>query len=77
VVPRVTAVDPFGNPRTQKAVGLVSEGWGTLQLPCHKLASGARYCKLHGITPLVSYANRPNPAGALNVMGLELVRGDF
>ena len=68
---------PIWNARTQKAVGLVSLGWGTAQLPCHELASGAKYCKLHGITPLVPYANRPNPAGALNVMGLELVRGDF
>ena len=23
------------------------------------------------------YANRPNPVGALNVMGLEFVKGDF
>lgn len=68
---------PIWNPRTEKAVGLVSEGWATPQLPCHELASGSRYCKLRGITPLVPYANRPNPAGALNVMGLELVRGNF
>jgi YD repeat-containing protein len=68
---------PIWNARTEKAVGLVSEGWGTSQLPCHELASGSTYCKLHGITPLVPFANRPIPAGALNVMGLELIRGDF
>jgi DNA-binding beta-propeller fold protein YncE len=68
---------PVWNMRTEKAVGIFTSWHSTSKHPCHDLRPGVKYCWLGGITPLMPYANRPNPPGALMVMGLELVRGDF
>jgi YD repeat-containing protein len=68
---------PVWNPRTQKAVGIITSNWGDAKHSCHTLPNGARYCELGGITPLMAYAGRTYPSDVLLGMGLELVRGDF
>jgi tripartite motif-containing protein 71 len=68
---------PVWNMRTLKAVGIISANTSTAKHPCRKLESGARYCWIGQITPLWPYRNRTKPEGALQEMGLTLVRGDF
>ena len=69
---------PVWNPKSLKAVGSFTSWRETAAHPCHHWrGTKNKACWLGGITPLMPYANRANPFGALNVLHLELVRGDF
>jgi YD repeat-containing protein len=68
---------PVWNPRSLKAVGIITVGWADAKHPSHNLPNGAKYFELGGITPLMAYPNATYPRDVLLGMGLELVRGDF
>jgi YD repeat-containing protein len=64
---------PVWDPNTQKAVGIISGGFGN---PCPELKDGERSCSRLTFTPLLPFPQKTNPVGVQASLGVEVIRGE-
>ena len=62
---------PVWDPETHKAVGLISVGWPSEEVPCHETWYEARWCPGMGFTPLLP---RGGSAGITSFLGVTILK---